>query len=118
MKIYNIIRSIAHCNADLCLEYGIEEKKLWRTVIAQTIKDLLCAKVTSHEYHEALYWLLYDDHDFNIVCDYADIDPVKLRLHALALRKSRKIKKQSKEYRIYSYFFNNNGAYIEQSYNA
>jgi hypothetical protein len=54
-------------------ERVIEEQKLWRAVIANTVEDWIYGPL--HRQREAEHFLFEDDDDFHIVCFSAGMDP-------------------------------------------
>src|ERR1700719_38503 len=51
----------------------IEEQKLWRAVIANTVEDWIYGPL--HRQREAEHFLFHDEDDFHIVCFSAGMDP-------------------------------------------
>lgn len=55
---------------------------LWRAVLAQAVMDAKSRR-TKPEYfhirHTAVFWLLENETDFNMVCDFAGLDPQRTR---------------------------------------
>ena len=53
------------------------ELELWRAVIRQAIKDATGKNKLEKPY--ALKWIFGDGRDFNLVCEFADVLPHKVR---------------------------------------
>ena len=56
----------------ICEEQVIEEQKLWRAVIANTVEDWIYGPL--HRQREAEHFLFEDQEDFHMVCFSAGMD--------------------------------------------
>ncbi len=65
-------------------DYGHEpskERSLWQSVITQVIIDATCAPVnarTRREKTQSIMWLSMHNEDFLMVCELADMNPIRI----------------------------------------
>ena len=53
---------------------------MWRAVIMQAFEDIFAKDYWIQR--NAISWLFKDNKDFNMVCDFADLSPKKVRMKA------------------------------------
>ena len=67
-----------------------EEKELWRAVLLQAMRDMSDTSLSARERRKARKWFYTQSLDFLTVCDFADVNPDKIRKKVLATMQAKK----------------------------
>ena len=67
------------------------EKELWRAIVLQALRDISDRTISAKERRKARKWFCTPSPYFFVVCDFADVNPDKIR--KMALEKIKKSKK-------------------------